>query len=84
MKNILRSILVCVVAQALTGCSLIPHTEEFASNYKSAYLHSKNGQNLVIPKPLSDANLSDFYQLPNQSASVLVISIKPPMIRASE
>lgn len=84
MKTLLRPILITIFGQLCAGYSFFPHTGEFDSNYKSAYLHSKNGSNLIIPKPLTDANLSDFYLLPNQTTSVLVISTNPPIVKTSE
>lgn len=78
-----KNIAIFILIQGFTACSQIS-TAEFASNNKFEYLHSRNGQGLIIPKPLSDANISDFYLLPNQTSSIKVISIKPPVIQASE
>ena len=77
MKKIVPVYICC---HLLCCCSLLS-SDEFSSNYKQAYLHSKNGQYLVIPPPLTDANVSNFYQLPNQT-KLAKISIKPPIIDA--
>ncbi len=84
-RFILKKIItIFILAQGLIGCSLMSSTGEFASNNKTEYLHSRNSQGLLISKPLSDANISDFYQLSNQTTQVTGISIKPPVIRTSE
>lgn len=41
------------------------------------YLHSKNGPSITIQPPLTDANVSHFYDLPAQTKPARV-SIKPP------
>ena len=71
-----------MVLPTLVGCSMLP-SSEFSSNDKHEYLHSKNGQNIVVNRPLTDSNMSDFYQLPNQMKPAK-ISIKPPVIHPSE
>ncbi len=79
MRFILKRIVtIFIFLQALSGCALLP-SSEFSSNDTHEYLHSRNGQNLVINQPLTDSNISDFYQLPNQTKPAK-ISIKPPVI----
>ena len=51
----------------------------YASNTEQRYLHSKNGDNLVVPSPLTTANISHFYDLPPQNQNAKV-SIKPPKV----
>ncbi len=77
MKKIVT---IFVFLQALSGCALLP-SAEFSSNDTHEYLHSRNGQNLVINRPLTASNISNFYQLPNQTKPAK-ISIKPPVIPA--
>lgn len=79
MKKI---IIIFMMLQGLEGCDFFP-SSEFSSNNKSEYLHSKNGPNLVINKPLSDSNISDFYQLQNQTRPAK-ISIKPPVVHTND
>ena len=67
---------------SLTGCSQFS-SSEFSSNNKKDYLHAKNGPNLVINQPLSDDNISDFYQLPDQR-KIATISIKPPVVQTKD
>ena len=83
MGFILKKIsIVLMVLSTLTGCGLLP-SAEFSSNDKHEYLHSKNGKNIVVNPPLTDANMSDFYQLPNQTKPAK-ISIKPPVIHTGD
>ncbi len=77
MKKIVT---IFVFLQALSGCALLP-SAEFSSNDTHEYLHSRNGKNLGINRPLTDSNISNFYQLPNQTKPAK-ISIKPPVIPA--
>ncbi len=60
----------------LTGCSIFNPTH-YASNDKHQYMKSQNGSNLAVPSSLSTANISDFYQLPDQKQPANV-SIVPP------
>lgn len=83
MRFILKKVItIFMVLPTLAGCGLLP-SGEFSSNDKHQYLHSKNGQNIVVNRPLTDSNMSDFYQLPNQTKPAK-ISIKPPVIQSSE
>ena len=56
----------------LTACS-----ERYSSNGENLYLRSRNGETLVIPPPLTRANISNFYDLPAQTQDAKV-SIAPP------
>lgn len=60
----------------LSGCSVFNPTQ-YASSEKKQYMKSQNGPNLVVPQPLSTSNISDFYQLPDQTQPANV-SIVPP------
>ena len=51
-------------------------TAQYTSNGEQHYLQSKNGPTLVVPKPLTSANLSNFYDLPPQNQDARV-DIKP-------
>ncbi len=55
-----------------SGCS------RYASNGESLYLNSRNGPQLEVPPPLSKANVSNFYDLPQQNQDARV-SITPPV-----
>ncbi|CDZ77024.1 hypothetical protein BN59_01303 [Legionella massiliensis] len=55
----------------LAACS------QFASNGDKQYLQSRNGVGVVVPSPLTDSNISHFYDLPSQNQNPLV-SIAPP------
>ncbi|KTD12205.1 hypothetical protein [Legionella jamestowniensis] len=55
----------------LSACS------NYASNGEALYLRSKNGQKLVVPPPLTDNNISHFYDLPAQNQNAMV-NIAPP------
>lgn len=74
----MKKIVIIFALSGLTACRLLPNAE-FDSNNKSQYLHSRNGANLVISPPLSDQNISDFYQLPTQNKPAK-ISISAPVI----
>ena len=59
------------ISLALFGCS------RYATNGESLYLMSRNGPILEVPPPLSKANISNFYDLPQQNQNARV-SIAPP------
>lgn len=63
----------CVVLSvlALSACS------RYATNGEGSYLRSKNGAKIEVPRPLTDSNISDFYDLPAQDQDARV-SIAPP------
>jgi uncharacterized lipoprotein len=63
-----------VVALLLAGCS-----QQYTGIGENRYLQCRNGVNLVVPPPLTDTNISHFYDLPNQNLSEPV-SIAPPNI----
>lgn len=56
----------------LTGCSA-----QYTTNGEQQYLQSRNGLRLVVPPPLTTANISDFYDLPPQNQDARV-SVVPP------
>jgi uncharacterized lipoprotein len=64
---------VVCVSLALLGCS-----SRYATNGESLYLQSRNGPLLEVPPPLSRANISNFYDLPQQNQDARV-SIAPPV-----
>lgn len=55
----------------LFGCS------RYATNGEHLYLQSRNGPSLEVPPPLSRANISTFYDLPQQDRDARV-SVVPP------
>lgn len=57
---------------ALVGCS------RYSSNAETLYLTSRNGEKSAVPPPLTDANISHFYDLPPQTKDPRV-SIVPPV-----
>ncbi|PWY54558.1 hypothetical protein DGG96_11490 [Legionella qingyii] len=69
MKKLFFLIFVTLV---LCGCS------RYASNGEHLYLSSRNGPPLEVPPPLSKANISSFYDLPQQNQDARV-SIAPPV-----
>lgn len=60
----------CVIL-VLSGCS------RYATNGENLYLGSRNGPKLEVPPPLTRANISNFYDLPQQNQDARV-SIAPP------
>lgn len=51
----------------------------YATTGEHKYLHSKNNNKLVVPKPLHDNNLNDFYNLPSQEQHAkLKVDLIPP------
>ncbi len=64
----------CVLLLGLVSCS-----SHYSSNAEQGYLKSRNGPDLVVPSPLSKANVSYFYNLPPQTQDARV-SIRPPMV----
>lgn len=48
----------------------------YVSNGEKNYLKSHNGQHLVVPPPLTENNMSHFYDLPPQEKDAHV-SIEP-------
>lgn len=65
------SFVVCVVL-VLSGCS------RYASNGENLYLESRNGPILDVPPSLTRADISNFYDLPQQNQDARV-SIAPPV-----
>ncbi|PJD91501.1 MAG: hypothetical protein CK424_06750 [Legionella sp.] len=68
------------LSSMLAGCQILS-TTEYATNNRDQYLQSRNGPGLVIPKPLSDSNISEFYRLPDQTQPAR-IGITPPVVDA--
>ncbi len=59
--------------------SLVACSSFYASNAEKGYLKSRNGIKLVVPKPLTSANMGYFYNLPEQNQDARA-SIKPPTV----
>ncbi len=57
---------------ALSACN-----SRYSSNGENVYLQSRNGVKIVVPPPLTNANISNFYDLPPQNQDAHV-SIAPP------
>lgn len=60
----------------LSGCS------NYSSNGEYLYLQSRNGQKVEVPPPLTNTNISTFYDLPEQTQNAKV-SIQPPSVEAT-
>ncbi len=71
--NVVKKV-VFVVGSSL---SLVACSSFYASNAETSYLKSRNGVELVVPAPLTTANMGYFYILPLQNQDAKV-SIKPP------
>jgi hypothetical protein len=69
VKSIAIVLLSCLL---LTACS-----SRYATNGESIYMQSQNGQNLLIPSPLSSDTISHFYDLPQPTENPTV-SLEPP------
>ncbi len=68
----MKKLAILVLSSLLTACSA-----QYTSNGEQHYLTSKNGLNLVIPPPLTSANISHFYDLPPQKQRA-EIGVTPP------
>jgi uncharacterized lipoprotein len=64
---------VVLATLALSACS-----SRYSSNGENLYLQSRNGEKLEVPGPLTSANISYFYELPQQTQDARV-SIAPPV-----
>lgn len=62
---------ILISALLATACS------HFGSSGDKQYLTSRNGARVVVPPPLTDTNLSHFYDLPPQTRNP-VVNIAPP------
>lgn len=58
----------------LSACS------QFASNGDKQYIQAKNGAKIAVLPPLSESNISHFYDLPPQNQNS-VVNIKPPVAK---
>ena len=63
----------------ISGCVSIERSD-YESNDKDQFLASKNGTILVVPKSLTNSNVSDFYILPDQTQNAK-IDIMPPFAK---
>ena len=72
----MKKLFVLSFSIVLSGC-ISWQPSDFDSNNKDQYLTSKNGPDLLIPPPLTNSNLSDFYVLPDQTQDPK-IAIEPP------
>lgn len=59
--------------------SLIACSSRFDNSGEQRYLSSRNGQQLVVPPPLTTANIGYFYNLPAQTQDARV-TIQPPTV----
>lgn len=70
--------LMIVVCFSLAGCS-----SPYSTSGEQMYLKARNGENLVISPPLSQSQLSQFYDLPSVDTDPRV-NIAPPMLSIVE
>lgn len=64
---------------SLSSVWLVACSSYYASNAETNYLKSRNGPELVVPSPMTTANMGYFYNLPAQTQNANV-SIKPPTV----
>jgi uncharacterized lipoprotein len=64
---------IIIASLFVTACS----SSYYARNGEQHYLKSRNGPPLVVPKFMTTANISHFYDLPPQTENAKV-SIAPP------
>ena len=62
-----------VLALLLQACSSMQYT----SNGEKYYLKNRNGANVVVPPPLSAANISSLYNLPPQNTDPRISHVPP-------
>lgn len=72
--------IVFAVVSALVCVSCSVH---YSSSGEEIYKKSRNGKGLIVPAPLTDLNVSHFYDLPDQNQNPNV-SIVPPSLSLSE
>lgn len=63
---------IVLAALALSACNA-----RYASNGEEVYLQARNGVKIVVPPPLTNFNISNFYDLPPQNQNARV-NIAPP------
>lgn len=69
-------LLVMMLTVIISSCS-----SPYATTGEHLYLHHKHNASLVIPPPLRDDNISNFYTLPHhQQHAKLEVDINPPTI----
>lgn len=74
MSVVKKAVFAGVASLWLVGCSSF-----YSSNAEANYLKSRNGPELVVPSPMTTANMGYFYNLPLQTKNAKV-SIKPPTV----
>lgn len=70
----MKKLAMAVMSLLVSAC-----TAQYTSNGEQKYMASRNGVSLVVPPPLTSANISHFYDLPPQNQKATV-SIKPPRL----
>lgn len=75
MKKIaVIDVIICSLSLILlSACS-----SRYASNAETQYLKSRNGNALVVPPPMTNTNISHFYDL-TQGRENVMVSIIPPI-----
>ena len=71
----MKKLVIAVISLLVSAC-----TAQYTSNGEQKYMSSRNGVTLVVPPPLTSANISHFYDLPPQNQNAAV-STKPPRNR---
>ena len=77
MRLIVKKLVVFLAIGYMLVACLSWSKTDYPSNNQDQYLKSTNGATIVVPKPLTNANLSDFYILPFQNQNATV-SVLPP------
>ncbi|RUR10249.1 hypothetical protein [Legionella sp. km772] len=60
------------------GLLVLSSCSKYSSNGENLYLQSRNGQRVEVPPPLTSSNISNFYDLPEQTQNATV-NIEPPV-----
>ncbi len=74
MRNVVVKRIGFIVVSAL----LLAACSNFSSTGEKYYLLSRNGAVVAVPPPLTDTNISHFYDLPQQNQNAQV-DITPPI-----
>ncbi len=74
MSVVKKTGIIVISSLWLTACS-----SYYSSNAETNYLKSRNGPDLVVPPPMTKANMGYFYNLPPQNQDARV-SIEPPTV----
>jgi len=74
----MRIVVVKKIGFLLSLIAFLIACSQYTSNGERYYSQSKNGATVTVPPPLTDTNISHFYDLPQQNQNPQV-SIAPPV-----